>query len=391
MYTTYRGHDVDVDAASGLFVVQPYGVYVDDYKKWIDAHIAREQAEPTRANPLVKFKAKGGKTISFNARRNPVDELCDILEVEALENPKRRRKPAAKKKPAARKPAARKPAAARRSSKDKASYTYYVVFRGPPSGLNIHAGFATQKAARTFITTKAKGTRRLQVRGRAGLEKSGHDPKVAKNWKTFSLAASLKAAPAPRKRTPAKAAAKTKLTARSISKLGAKQVVALAVPRPTSAKLMAFYRDIKEMGAEALAERGISPATESFALKVRSALEDAMDKADGISRRKKPAGVSASGKPSKRSTRARSRTRRNTGRPGQTMRRFYEGGPAFGEERYRELEARLLAAKNEADREEILEDLIYLDYNYPGVFVAALAALEAAENAKARRNTGRRR
>jgi hypothetical protein len=322
MYTTYRGHNVDVDEASGLYVVQPYGIYVDDYRTWIDAHIAREQDDPTRLNPLVKFKTKSGKAISFNSRghrKNPVDELCDILEIEALENPKRRRKPAAKKKPAARKPAARKPAAARRSSKDKASYTYYVVFRGPPSGLNIHAGFATQKAARAFITSKFRGTKRLQVRGRAGLEKSGHDPKSAKNWKTFSLAASLKAAPAPRKRTPAKAAAKTKLTARSVSKLGAKQVVALAVPRPTSAKLMAFYRDIKEMGAEALAERGIKPATDAFALKVRAALEDAMDKADGISRRKKPAGVSASGKPSKRSTRkpaarkstARSRTRRN--------------------------------------------------------------------------------
>lgn len=208
MYTTYRGHDVDVDEASGLFVVQPYGVYVDDYKKWIDAHIAREQAEPTRANPLVRFKAKGGKTISFNARRNPVDELCDILEIEAMENPKHR-KPA-KKKPAARKPAAKKPAT-RRASKDKASYTYYVVFRGPPSGLNIHAGFATQKAARAFITAKAKGTTRLQVRGRAGLEKSGHDPKVAKNWKTFSLAASLKAAPAPRKRAAPKKVAPKKV------------------------------------------------------------------------------------------------------------------------------------------------------------------------------------
>lgn len=214
MYTTYRGHDVDVDEASGLFVVQPYGVYVDDYKKWIDAHIAREQAEPTRANPLVRFKAKGGKTISFNARRNPVDELCDILEIEAMENPKHR-KPA-KKKPAARKPAAKKPAT-RRASKDKASYTYYVVFRGPPSGLNIHAGFATQKAARTFITTKAKGTTRLQVRGRAGLEKSGHDPKVAKNWKTFSLAASLKAAPAPRKRAAPKKVAPKKAAPKKLT------------------------------------------------------------------------------------------------------------------------------------------------------------------------------
>ena len=76
------------------------------------------------------------------------------------------------------------------------------MFRGPPKGLNIHAGFATQQAARAFITKKFKGTRRLQVRGRPGLVKSGHNPKVAANWKTFSLAASLKAAPAPRRRKP---------------------------------------------------------------------------------------------------------------------------------------------------------------------------------------------
>ena len=93
-------------------------------------------------------------------------------------------------------------------------------------------------------------------------------------------------------------------SARGVSRLGAKQVVALAVPRPTRARLMNFYRDIKEMGAEALAERGISPATEAFALKVRSALEDAMDEAEGITRKKSAAYISASGKPAiKRSTR----------------------------------------------------------------------------------------
>ena len=133
MYTRYRGHDVDIDTSSGLYVVQPYGVRVDDYRTWIDAHVARETSEMggtalVKSNPKVAFKTKGGKTISFNARRNPVDELCEMLEVEALENPKRRRKPA-RKKPVARKPAARKPAG--RASKDKASYTYYVVFRGP--------------------------------------------------------------------------------------------------------------------------------------------------------------------------------------------------------------------------------------------------------------------
>ena len=280
MYTTYRGHNVDVDEASGLYVVQPYGIYVDDYRTWIDAHIAREQDDPTRLNPLVKFKTKSGKAISFNSRghrKNPVDELCDILEIEALENPKRRRKPAAKKKPAARKPAARKPAAARRSSKDKASYTYYVVFRGPPSGLNIHAGFATQKAARAFITSKFRGTKRLQVRGRAGLEKSGHDPKSAKNWKTFSLAASLKAAPAPRKRTTAKAAPK-KAPARKTGKRTS--LDAIIRKFNSMPKLKALYRDIKEMGGEALAEHGISPATDSYALKVRSAIEDRFDEYD---------------------------------------------------------------------------------------------------------------
>ena len=74
--------------------------------------------------------------------------------------------------------------------------------------------------------------------------------------------------------------------------------------KPTRARLMNFYRDIKEMGAEALAERGISPATEAFALKVRSALEDAMDEAEGITRKKSAAYISASGKPAiKRSTR----------------------------------------------------------------------------------------
>jgi hypothetical protein len=108
-----------------------------------------------------------------------------------------------KRKPAKRKPAARKPVkrtTVSRSSKDKATFKFYVVFRGPPKGLNIHAGFATQQAARAFITKKFRGTRRLQVRGRPGLVKSGFNPKVAANWKTVSLAASLKAMPAPRKR-----------------------------------------------------------------------------------------------------------------------------------------------------------------------------------------------
>jgi len=109
-----------------------------------------------------------------------------------------KRKPA-KRKPAARKPVKRAPVA---RGKDKATFKFYVVFRGPPKGLNIHAGFATQQAARAFITKKFRGTRRLQVRGRPGLVKSGFNPKVAANWKTFSLAASLKAAPAPRRRKP---------------------------------------------------------------------------------------------------------------------------------------------------------------------------------------------
>jgi hypothetical protein len=86
-----------------------------------------------------------------------------------------------------------------------------------------------------------------------------------------------------------------------VKKVTAKQAVARAVPRPTSAKLMNFYRDIKEMGGEALAERGIKPATDAFALKVRAALEDAMDELEGP-RRKSVAYISASGKPAIRRT-----------------------------------------------------------------------------------------
>lgn len=295
-YTTYRGHDVDVDEASGLYVVQPYGVYVDDYRMWIDAHIAREQDDPTRLNPLVKFKTKSGKSISFNSRghrKNPVDELCDILEVEALENPKRRRKPAAKKKPAARKPAAKKPAA-RRASKDKASYTYYVVFRGPPSGLNIHAGFTSQKAARAYITTKHKGTKRLQVRGRAGLEKSGHDPKSAKNWKTFNLAASLRAAPAPRKRATAKKkSASTKLsrgyeageTGRRLARSAGKKLTPQGVVKlfKNMKDLEEFYFDLKDMGVDALREVGVA-GDAAFASRVRTAVKARLDEYDSDSK-----------------------------------------------------------------------------------------------------------
>lgn len=91
-----------------------------------------------------------------------------------------------------------------------------------------------------------------------------------------------------------------------VKKVTAKQAVARAVPRPTHAKLMNFYRDIKEMGGEALAERGIKPATDAFALKVRAALEDAMDELEGP-RRKSVAYISASGKPAIRRT-----TKRNT-------------------------------------------------------------------------------
>jgi len=91
-----------------------------------------------------------------------------------------------------------------------------------------------------------------------------------------------------------------------VKKVTAKQAVARAVPRPTVAKLMNFYRDIKEMGGEALAERGIKPATDAFALKVRAALEDAMDELEGP-RRKSVAYISASGKPAIRRT-----TKRNT-------------------------------------------------------------------------------
>jgi hypothetical protein len=320
MFTTYRGHSVDIDAASGLYVVQPYGVYVDDYRTWIDAHIAREQAEPTRGNPLVKFKTKSGQAISFNSRghrKNPVDELCEMLEIEALENPKRRRKPAAKKP--TRKPAAKKPAA-RRASKDKASYEYYVVFRGPPSGLNIHAGFASQKAARAYITTKHKGTRRLQVRGRVGLEKSGHDPKVAKNWKTFSLAASLKAAPAPRKSASKKFTRgyESGETGRRIARSAGKKLTPQGVIRlfKNMKDLEEFYFDLKDMGADALHEIGVA-GDAAFARRVRAAVKARLDEYDSDSAhakkifrhltKKKP----ATRKPAARKSTARSRTRRN--------------------------------------------------------------------------------
>ncbi len=109
-----------------------------------------------------------------------------------------------------------------------------------------------------------------------------------------------------KRRTNPRPMRRTKLTARD-TKTNAQVVVDLEVPRPTVAKLMNFYRDIKEMGGEALAERGINPATDAFALKVRAALEDAMDKLDGTPRRKTPAHRSASGKPAKRRT-----TRRKT-------------------------------------------------------------------------------
>jgi len=135
----------------------------------------------------VGFTTKDGTVVSFTtkkraSRKNATTALATR---------------ANKRKPAARKPVKRAPVA---RGKDKATFKFYVVFRGPPKGLNIHAGFATQQAARAFITKKFRGTRRLQVRGRPGLVKSGFNPKVAANWKTFSLAASLKAMPAPRKR-----------------------------------------------------------------------------------------------------------------------------------------------------------------------------------------------
>lgn len=141
----------------------------------------------------VGFTTKDGTVVSFTTKKRSTRKN----ESTAIAVRANKRKPA-KRKPAARKPVKR--TAVSRSSKDKATFKFYVVFRGPPKGLNIHAGFATQQAARAYITKKFKGTRRLQVRGRPGLVKSGHNPKVAANWKTFSLAASLKAAPAPRRR-----------------------------------------------------------------------------------------------------------------------------------------------------------------------------------------------
>ena len=140
----------------------------------------------------VGFTTKDGTVVSFTTKKRSTRKN----ESTAIAGRANKRKPA-KRKPAARKPAKRTAVA---RGKDKATFKFYVVFRGPPKGLNIHAGFATQQAARAFITKKFKGTRRLQVRGRPGLVKSGHNPKVAANWKTFSLAASLKAAPAPRRR-----------------------------------------------------------------------------------------------------------------------------------------------------------------------------------------------
>jgi hypothetical protein len=141
----------------------------------------------------VGFTTKDGTVVSFTTKKRASRKNATT----ALATRANKRKPA-KRKPAARKPVKRTTVS--RSSKDKATFKFYVVFRGPPKGLNIHAGFATQQAARAFITKKFKGTRRLQVRGRPGLVKSGHNPKVAANWKTFSLASSLKAMPAPRKR-----------------------------------------------------------------------------------------------------------------------------------------------------------------------------------------------
>lgn len=140
----------------------------------------------------VGFTTKDGTVVSFTTKKRASRKNATT----ALATRANKRKPA-KRKPAARKPVKRAPVA---RGKDKATYKFYVVFRGPPKGLNIHAGFATQQAARAFITKKFRGTRRLQVRGRPGLVKSGFNPKVAANWKTFSLAASLKAMPAPRKR-----------------------------------------------------------------------------------------------------------------------------------------------------------------------------------------------
>lgn len=140
----------------------------------------------------VGFTTKDGTVVSFTTKKRSTRKN----ESTAIAVRANKRKPA-KRKPAARKPVKRTPVA---RGKDKATFKFYVVFRGPPKGLNIHAGFATQQAARAYITKKFKGTRRLQVRGRPGLVKSGHNPKVAANWKTFSLAASLKAAPAPRRR-----------------------------------------------------------------------------------------------------------------------------------------------------------------------------------------------
>lgn len=140
----------------------------------------------------VGFTTKDGTVVSFTTKKRASRKNATT----ALATRANKRKPA-KRKPAARKPVKRTPVA---RGKDKATYKFYVVFRGPPKGLNIHAGFATQQAARAFITKKFRGTRRLQVRGRPGLVKSGFNPKVAANWKTFSLAASLKAMPAPRKR-----------------------------------------------------------------------------------------------------------------------------------------------------------------------------------------------
>ena len=116
----------------------------------------------------VGFTTKDGTVVSFTTKKRSTRKN----ESTAIAVRANKRKPA-KRKPAARKPAKRTAVA---RGKDKATFKFYVVFRGPPKGLNIHAGFATQQAARAFITKKFKGTRRLQVRGRPGLVKSGHNP-----------------------------------------------------------------------------------------------------------------------------------------------------------------------------------------------------------------------
>jgi len=193
----FREGVADIKAAPGRAVAAARArIAAEKEKIAAKRRAAAEQARKKRVNSHIDALEGEGFSVTLT------DASAGLVSTRM--NKGKKRKPA-------KKPAAKKPAARASVGKDKATFKFYVVFRGPPNGVNIHAGFATQKAARAYITKNFKGTRRLQVRGRPGLVKSGHSPKVAKNWKKFNLAASLKAMPAPRKKKPA---AKKKAPAR---------------------------------------------------------------------------------------------------------------------------------------------------------------------------------